>query len=123
VASSGRVSQRYIVSQIRVLRGDDSAPMAPTETPRLSLMICTGTWCPLTGDYSHRVWVIAEPPELARETLSATVARQPAHSSRQIASQPTVQGKSPADAAQIRADAAFARTALLLMDTKRHTRP
>ena len=97
-----------------MLRGDDSAPMAPTETPRLSLMICTGTWCPLTGDYSHRVWVIAEPPELARETLSATVAR---------ASQATVQGVSPADAAQIRADAAFARTALLLMDSKRRTRP
>ena len=63
VASSGGVSHRYIVSQVRVLRGDDSAPMAPTETPRLTLMTCTGIWCPLTGDYSHRVWVIAEPPE------------------------------------------------------------
>jgi sortase (surface protein transpeptidase) len=107
IAAAHGINQRYIVSEIRTLPGSDSTPIEPTETPRLTLMTCTGTWNPLTGDYSHRLWVIAEPPELARATLTATVAR---------ATEAAAATASPSEAARARAEATFARAALLLMD-------
>jgi LPXTG-site transpeptidase (sortase) family protein len=57
---------RYTVTDIRILPGDDITPIRPTETARLTLMTCIGAWNPLTGEYSHRLWVIAEPPDEAR---------------------------------------------------------
>jgi hypothetical protein len=77
-------------------------------------MTCIGAWNPLTGDYSHRLWVIAEPPDLARETLVATVAR---------AGQAGATSASPAEAARARTDAALARAALSVMDARRPGRP
>ena len=105
---------RYTVSEIRILPGSDSTPIGPTETPRLTLMTCIGAWNPVTGDYSHRLWVVAEPPELARATLAATVAQ---------AGQAAATSASPSEAARLRTDAALARAALSLMDARRPSRP
>jgi LPXTG-site transpeptidase (sortase) family protein len=113
VAASYGVEQRYTVSQIRILRNHDATPLGPTETPRLTLMTCIGAWNPLTGDYSHRIWVIAEPPDLARETLAGSVAR---------ASQLAATSADPAEAARARTDAALARSALAMLDAKPRSR-
>ena len=114
VAASRGVDQRYIVSMIRILRGDDTTPIGPTETPRLTLMTCVGAWNPLTADYSHRLWVIAEPPDLARATLAATVAQ---------AGQAATTSTSRSEAARLRTDAARARAALSVLDARRPGRP
>jgi LPXTG-site transpeptidase (sortase) family protein len=103
VAASHGVELRYTVSEIHILPGSDSTPISPTETPRLTLMTCTGAWNPLTGEYSHRLWVVAEPPDLARATLAATVER---------ASQRAATSAEPSEVSQARADAAVARAAL-----------
>jgi LPXTG-site transpeptidase (sortase) family protein len=103
VAAAHGVEQRYTVSEIRILPGSDSTPIGPTGTPRLTLMTCIGAWNPLTGDYSHRLWVVAEPPDLARATLAATVER---------ASQTAATSADPAEASRARTDAAVARAAL-----------
>jgi hypothetical protein len=114
VATSRGIDHRYIVSTILVLRGDDITPIRPTETPRLTLMTCTGGWSLVTGDYSHRHWVIAEPPDLARATLAATVAQ---------ATQAAATSASPSEAVRLRTDAALARAALRAMDSNRPSRP
>jgi LPXTG-site transpeptidase (sortase) family protein len=106
VAASHGVERHYIVSEIRILPNHVSTPLGPSETPRLTLMTCIGAWNPLTGDYSHRLWVTAEPPDLARETLAATVAR---------ASQTATRPADPAEAARAYTDAALARAALAVM--------
>jgi hypothetical protein len=108
VAASRGAEHRYVVSEIRILPGTDSTPTGPTETPRLTLMTCVGAWNPLTGDYSHRLWVIAEPPDLARATLAETVAR---------ANQTAATASSPLEVARARTDAAVARAALAVMQT------
>lgn len=114
IAAAHGINQRYIVSEIRTLPGSDTTPIAPTETPRLTLMTCTGTWHPLTGDYSHRIWVIAEPPELARATLAAAGAR---------ATEAAATAASPSEAAKARADASYARAAIILMDSATRRSP
>jgi hypothetical protein len=38
-------------------------------------MTCTGQWSITRQDYSHRLWVIAEPPELAQKTIQANAER------------------------------------------------
>jgi LPXTG-site transpeptidase (sortase) family protein len=114
VAASHGVERRYTVSEIRILPNHDSTPLGPTETPRLTLMTCIGGWNPLTGDYSHRLWVIAEPPDLARETLASTVAR---------ASQTASGSTDPAEAARVRTDAALARAALAVMAARPRGHP
>jgi hypothetical protein len=38
-------------------------------------MTCTGQWSVLRQDYSHRLWIVAEPPELAQQTIRANAAR------------------------------------------------
>ena len=114
IAAAHGINQRYIVSEIRTMPGNDSTPIEPTETPRLTLMTCTGAWNPLTGDYSHRLWVIAEPPELARATLTATSAR---------ATEAAAKATSSSEAAKARAEASYARAALILMDTAHRRSP
>jgi LPXTG-site transpeptidase (sortase) family protein len=114
VAVSRGVEHRYVVSAIRILPGDDVTPIGPTETPRLTLMTCVGAWNPVTGDYSHRLWVIAEPLDLARATLAATAAKN---------EQAATTAASPSEAARLRTDAALARVALNVMDARRLSRP
>jgi hypothetical protein len=106
VATSRGLEHRLVVSEISTRPGSDSSPIGPSETPRLTLMTCVGAWNPLTGDYSHRLWVVAEPPDLARATLAAVVER-----ANRIAAGSTT----PTDIARARADAAAARAALALM--------
>jgi LPXTG-site transpeptidase (sortase) family protein len=114
VAASRAGEQRYVVSEIRILPGDDITPIGPTKSPRLTLMTCTGTWNPLTNEYSHRLWVIAEPPDLARATLAAAIVR---------ATEAELTSTSQVEALRARADATVARSALVLMDARSRSRP
>jgi sortase (surface protein transpeptidase) len=75
IAGSRGLEYRFVVSEIAVKPYDDLGPAAPTDTPRLSLMTCTGRWSVLRQDYSHRLWVIAEPPELAQRSILANAER------------------------------------------------
>jgi LPXTG-site transpeptidase (sortase) family protein len=71
IASSRGEDYRFVVTQTQVLPEDDTSPTQPTDTPRLTLMTCAGTWNPLTQDYSDRLWVVAEPVDRADATASA----------------------------------------------------
>ncbi|HYU18113.1 MAG TPA: sortase [Chloroflexota bacterium] len=75
VAVSRGLEYRFVVSETKVLPNDDQTPLLPTSGPRLTLMTCIGYWNPFTRDYSERVWVIAEPPELAEQTISVNARR------------------------------------------------
>jgi hypothetical protein len=77
-------------------------------------MTCVGAWNPLTADYSHRLWVIAEPPELARSTLAATVAR---------ANETAAASADRSEALRARTEAALARAALAVMDARTRRQP
>jgi sortase (surface protein transpeptidase) len=70
IATSRGLDYRFVVSEVVELPGNASQPMEPSDQPRLTLMTCAGTWDPIRQDYSHRLWVIAEPPELAQSTLT-----------------------------------------------------
>jgi LPXTG-site transpeptidase (sortase) family protein len=69
IATSRGLEYRYVVSETMLLPNDDSIPVQPTDDSRLTLMTCAGEWDPINHDYSHRLWVVAEPPELAEKTL------------------------------------------------------
>jgi hypothetical protein len=75
VATSRGLEYRFVVSEITVRPHDDVVPTLPTTTPRLTLMTCTGGWSIVRQDYSHRLWVVAEPPELAQQTIRANAER------------------------------------------------
>jgi hypothetical protein len=75
VATSRGQEYRFVVSEIAVRPYDDLQPTRPTDTPRLTLMTCTGQWSIARQDYSHRLWVVAEPPELAQQTIRANAER------------------------------------------------
>lgn len=75
IATSRGLDYRFIVSEVAVRPFDDVAPTAQTATPRLTLMTCAGLWSVLRQDYSHRLWVVAEPPELAEQTIRANAER------------------------------------------------
>jgi hypothetical protein len=81
VATSRGLEYRFVVSEVAVRPYDDVQPTQPTTTPRLTMMTCTGTWSIARQDYSHRLWVVAEPPELAQQTIQANAekAAQAAH--------------------------------------------
>jgi len=70
IATSRGLDYHFVVSQTMVLPFDNSLPMEPSDSPRLTLMTCSGDWNPITHDYSHRLWVVAEPLELAQSTLA-----------------------------------------------------
>jgi LPXTG-site transpeptidase (sortase) family protein len=70
VATSRGLAYQFVVSEVMELPEGDSLPVQPTDEPRLTLMTCTGEWDPVTLNYSHRLWVVAEPPEAAELTLS-----------------------------------------------------
>lgn len=53
----------YTVAEIKVLKNDDLAVVMPTTEPVLTLITCTGTWNPLTRDYSERLVVVAKPTD------------------------------------------------------------
>jgi LPXTG-site transpeptidase (sortase) family protein len=109
-AASFGPEQRFIISDIRTLPATDVTPMESSDSTRLTLMTCTGIWYPLSNDYSHRLWVIAEPPSIARETLNATVARLQSEAAA---------ASDPREASRLRTDASLARSAVILMDARR----
>ena len=74
IATSRGEQYRFVVSQKEVLPPDDTTPVEETDTPRLTLMTCTGVWNPLVRDYSERLWVIAEPADLAAQTIASGAA-------------------------------------------------
>jgi LPXTG-site transpeptidase (sortase) family protein len=71
-AISRGVSYPFVVSRIFISSNTDASPIDPTSDERLTLMTCAGVWNPFTHDYSERLWVIAEPPDQAAETLAST---------------------------------------------------
>jgi LPXTG-site transpeptidase (sortase) family protein len=77
VAVSRGLEYTFVVSQKEVRPGDDSGPTLPTSTPRMTLMTCTGTWDPVTRQYSDRLWVTAEPWDLAAKTIKFNASRPP----------------------------------------------
>ena len=77
VAVSRGIEYTFIVSDKQVRGADDSRPAAPYATPRLTLMTCSGDWDPLTRNYSERLWITAEPWDLAAQTIVANAARPP----------------------------------------------
>lgn len=74
VATSRGEQYRFVVSQKEVLPSDDTAPVQDSDTPRLTLMTCAGTWNPLARDYTDRLWVIAELPDQAAITIASGIA-------------------------------------------------
>lgn len=52
-------SVEYVVREVKTVRNDDLSVVAPTPEERLTLITCTGTWNPVTRDYSHRTIVVA----------------------------------------------------------------
>jgi hypothetical protein len=87
VAVSRGLEYRFVASSIAVLPNTDQTPLQATDTPRLTLMTCTGTWNPITDEYSHRLWVIAEPPDLAKATIAANEERRAAEALAKAAEQ------------------------------------
>jgi hypothetical protein len=75
VATSRGLEYRFVVSDLSVRPYDDLQATQPSTTPRLTMMTCTGTWSFARQDYSHRLWVVAEPPELAQQTIQANAER------------------------------------------------
>jgi LPXTG-site transpeptidase (sortase) family protein len=69
-AISRGLPYEFVVSRIFKSTNLDSAPMEAADESRLTLMTCAGIWNPITRDYSERLWVIAEPPEQAEETIA-----------------------------------------------------
>jgi hypothetical protein len=69
IATSRGLDYFFVVSEVLMLPGSQSLPIEPSPEPRLTLMTCTGVFDPIRQDYSHRLWVIAEPPEQAKFAL------------------------------------------------------
>jgi hypothetical protein len=109
VATSRGLDYHFVVSEVRELPEGDSLPVQPTDEPRLTLMTCTGAWDPVTLNYSHRLWVVAEPPEAAELTLSGEVpgplTRQLGLQPAAVAAQTEATGPSPKAEAAVEPDA------------------
>jgi len=78
-AISRGLPYEFVVSQIILSTNTDATPMLPSEDGKLTLMTCAGPFNPITRDYPERLWVIAEAPEkavqtIARVSATATVA-------------------------------------------------
>jgi hypothetical protein len=99
IAVSRGLEYRFVVSGRAILPKDDHSPMVKTETPRLTLMTCIGRWDPILRDYDERLWVIAEPPELAEQTIAnqAALTRQAAAEHAQVAAQATARAQATAE--------------------------
>jgi len=73
VTNSRGETYDFVVTDIQVLPKEDTSPTLPTDSPRLTLMTCSGEFNPLSGEYPDRLWVIAEPVDVvaARSTTSS----------------------------------------------------
>src|SRR5437667_12055031 len=61
----------FVVSNKEIHTADDSQPTEPLDSARLSLMTCSGTWDPVTRNYSYRLWITTELPAEAASTIAA----------------------------------------------------
>ena len=113
IAVSRGLEYRFIVSGTAVLPRDDNSPLAQTESPRLTLMTCIGRWDPLARDYEERLWVIAEPPELAQQTIAyqAELTRQAADEHARVVAQATAEAREAEALAAAQATATAERLA------------
>ncbi|MCA1648140.1 MAG: sortase, partial [Chloroflexi bacterium] len=73
-ATSRGLPYSFVVSRTFESTNQDSTPLQPADDGRLTLMTCAGIWNPFTHDYSQRLWVIAEPPEQAAQTIATAAA-------------------------------------------------
>ena len=69
-AMSRGLPYEFVVSRIIRSTNIDATPMQASEDGKLTLMTCAGVFNPITQDYSERLWVIAEAPDKAVETIA-----------------------------------------------------
>jgi LPXTG-site transpeptidase (sortase) family protein len=77
IATSRGIEYTFEVSDVQTRPAADSALTAASAQPRLTLMTCTGTWDPIGRNFSDRLWIIAEPPDQAAQTIAENAARPP----------------------------------------------
>lgn len=53
--------REYVVRRLRTVRANDTSVVQPGRSETLTLVTCTGTFNPITRDYSHRLIAVAEP--------------------------------------------------------------
>jgi LPXTG-site transpeptidase (sortase) family protein len=85
----------FVVSRTFESTNDDKAPIQPADETRLTLMTCAGIWNPFTHDYSQRLWVIAEPPDQAAETIAVAAATATAEATAGVAATATALALEP----------------------------
>lgn len=85
----------FVVSRTFESANNDSAPIDPADDTRLTLMTCAGIWNPFTHDYSERLWVIAEPPDQAAETIANAAATATAEATAAVAATATARALEP----------------------------
>jgi sortase (surface protein transpeptidase) len=88
----------FVVSRTFESSNADSGPMAAADDSRLTLMTCAGLWNPFTHDYSERLWIIAEPPDQAAQTISTAAATATAEAKAGIAATATAVALEPTPA-------------------------
>jgi hypothetical protein len=94
-ATSRGLEYGFVVSETLDLPETDLSPIHPTDSPRLTLMTCSGIWNPITRDYSRRLWVIAEPPEQAAATIAENQAKADAAATATAAANATATAEAP----------------------------
>jgi LPXTG-site transpeptidase (sortase) family protein len=94
-AMSRGLPYSFVVSRTFESTNDDKAPIQPADESRLTLMTCAGIWNPFTHDYSQRLWVIAEPPEQAAQTIAEAAATATAEATAGVAATATALALEP----------------------------
>ena len=85
----------FVVSRTFESTNDDKGPIEPADDTRLTLMTCAGIWNPFTHDYSQRLWVIAEPPDQAAQTIATAAATATAQATAAVAATATALALEP----------------------------
>jgi LPXTG-site transpeptidase (sortase) family protein len=94
-AMSRGLPYSFVVSRIFESTNDDKAPIQAADETRLTLMTCAGIWNPFTHDYSQRLWVIAEPPDQAAQTIAVAAATATAEATAGVAATATALALEP----------------------------
>jgi LPXTG-site transpeptidase (sortase) family protein len=71
IANSRGAKYHFVVTDAQELPEEDTSPTDATSMPRLTLMTCAGQWNPVAQDYSDRLWVVAQPPDVAKALVDA----------------------------------------------------
>jgi LPXTG-site transpeptidase (sortase) family protein len=98
-ATSRGLPYNFVVSRIFTSANNDPSPIAQDDDDdQITLMTCAGIWNPFTHDYSERLWVVAEPPEQAKETIARVAATATAVATEGVAATATAQVQATATA-------------------------